>query len=186
MPSTRAQFLILTSGIALLAIFLPYVLTLKILRLTPLISSTVNLMWAVDEYMFLSSWLSPSYRDQANALLPDWFATWSRMGSLVLFSSFPFSLGSGIANVLTSRETNAASGALKWYWAGLIFTFAHFLFAPKALKLLAAIRHGEPKGNATESMRLWIAMHSIRIAVADLPAFLAFATALLTTIQEVM
>lgn len=182
--SFAKQLLMLTSGMALLA-FLIHLLPLKLLRLSPFFSATINLMWAADEYMFLSSWLSPSYRNQANALLPAWFATWGPMGTLVLFSSFPFSLCTGIANILTSRETSRLNDASKWYWAGLAFTLAHFGFAPKALGLLAAIRKGEPKGNATESMRQWIAMHLLRVAIADFPAFVFFGTALLTAIQEV-
>jgi hypothetical protein len=86
---------------------------------------------------------------------------------------------------MTSRETSSASGALKWYWAGLAFTLADFGFAPKALGLLAAIKKGEPKGNATESMRQWIAMHLLRVVVANFPAFVCFGTALVTAIQEV-
>jgi len=179
------QLLLLISGITFLAILLPYLLPLKLLRLFPLLSATVNLMWAADEYMFLSSWLSSTYRTQANALLPAWFATWGRMGSYVLFTSFPLSLGSAIANIVTSRQMSSASGALIWYCAGFMFTTVHFAFGPKALGLLAAIRNGEPKGNATESLTSWIEMHLIRVVVADLPAFLCFVMALLTAVQKV-
>jgi hypothetical protein len=179
------QLVILLSGIAIIAVLLPRLVPLNLLRLTPLITSTINLMWAADEYMFLSSWLSTSYREQAQKLLPLWFATWGPMGSKVLFSSFPFSLGAVIGNILTSRDTIAASGALKWYWAGLIFTMVHFVFAPKALRLLAAINKAAPAGSPTESLRHWIAMHLIRVVTADATAFLAYATAVRTTMQVV-
>lgn len=185
MSSFIQQLVILLSGISLIAALLPRLAPLSFLRLAPLITSTINLMWAADEYMFLSSWLPTSYREQAQTLLPLWFATWGPMGSMVLFTSFPFSLGAGIANILTSQDTNAASGALKWYWAGLFFTMVHFCYAPKALGLLAAIRKPPPAGNPTESMRQWIAMHLLRVVTADAPAFLSFATAVLTSIQLV-
>jgi len=61
----------------------------------------------------------------------------------------------------------------------------HFFYAPRALRLLAAIRKPPPAGNPTESMRQWIAMHLIRVVTADAPAFLSFATAVLTAIQVV-
>jgi hypothetical protein len=185
MSSFPQQLVILLSGITIIAILLPHLVPLNLLRLVPLITSTINLMWAADEYMFVSSWLSTSYREQAQKLLALWFATWGPMGSKVLFSSFPFSLGAGIANVLSSRDTIAASGALKWYWAGLFFTMVHFGFAPKALGLLAAIKKVAPAGNPTESLRQWIAMHLIRVITADTPAFLSYATAVLTTMQVV-
>ncbi|CAJ2508286.1 Uu.00g094720.m01.CDS01 [Anthostomella pinea] len=186
MSSLARQLLILTSGIALLAIGLPHLLPFSLLRLAPLISSTVNLMWAADEYMFLSAWLPAAYRTDADALLPRWFRVWGPMGSLVLFSSFPFSLGAAIANLLTSRDTSAAVGAAKWYWAGLVFTTAHFGYAPRALRLLKAIRKGkEEGGDPTGSMRRWIGMHLLRVVTADLPAFLCFATAVLSAMRVV-
>ncbi|OBT71248.1 hypothetical protein VF21_09483 [Pseudogymnoascus sp. 05NY08] len=172
---------ILASTFTLLSWILPQDLLLKLLRITPLISSTANLMWAADEYMFLSSWLSPAYRVQANALLPAWFATWGKKGSHVLFSSFPLSLVAGILNIFTSEDVTGKM----WYGAGVAFTFAHFLYGKKALRLLAAIRNGEPKGNATESMREWIEMHLFRVVTADAPAFVSFAGALLMAIPEV-
>jgi hypothetical protein len=184
MPSLLTQLFVLTSGIALLTILLP-LLPLKCLRILPLISSTINLMWAADEYMFLSSWLVPAYQPQADSLLPAWFSTWGPMGSRVLFSSFPFSISSGIANLLTAKWTLKASGALKWYRGGLLFTFVHFWYAPKALGLLGRIRRGEPEGRPTESMRAWIEMHLWRTLTADGPAFLCFAMGAVMAIQDV-
>jgi hypothetical protein len=185
MAGVPQQLMLLLIGIAVIATLLPRLVPLGFVRMLPLISSTVSLMWAADEYMFLSSWLPTAYHEQAQALLPLWFATWGRMANWVLFSSFPISLGAAIANVTTSRATSGASGALMWYYAGLFFTSAHFFYGPKALGLLAAIRKPAPAGNPTASLSQWITMHLTRVVTADAPAFLAFATAVLTSIQVI-
>ncbi|WVF68266.1 hypothetical protein IAT40_003031 [Kwoniella sp. CBS 6097] len=134
---------------ALSGYVVPPLLPVNLLRVVPLISSTLSLQWAVDEYQFLSSWMNPSYRPQADALLPAWFkhgVTWT-------------------------------SGAKPWYAAGVFFAFAHMFFGPKALGLLKKIREGEPAGKPTTSLATWLRMHSIRAFVADLPAVICFAIA---------
>ncbi|KAJ7668314.1 hypothetical protein B0H17DRAFT_1087740 [Mycena rosella] len=152
---------------------------LKLLRIFPVISSTVNLMWALDEYAFLGSWMNPAYRAQADALLPPWFKTWGAKGTWVLITGFPMSLSAGLANAFIHRATLQASGALKWYWLGVGFTVAHFFYGPTALRLLKAIRDGEPDGKPTQSMGQWLRMHATRTATTDLPAFICFTIAAL-------
>ncbi|KAJ7612450.1 hypothetical protein DFH06DRAFT_148892 [Mycena polygramma] len=153
-------------------------LGLKLLRLSPVISSTTSLVWAYDEYAFLSSWvnLNPSYGAQADALLPPWFKTWAPRGTRVL-ASFPLSLLAGVANAFTHRESLQAAGALKFYWLGVFFTVAHFFYARRALRLLKAIREGEPAGKTTVSMAEWLKMHQGRTIIADLPSFICFTIA---------
>lgn len=154
--------------------------TLKLLRLFPVISSTVNLMWAYDEYAFLSSWMNPPYRTQADILLPHWFKNWLQKGTwLPLGLSFPMSIGVGLANIFTHGESLQANGALKWYWLGVGFTAAHFLYGPKAMRLLTDIQAGGSDGKATKPMGEWLTMHLTRIITADLPAFVCFTVAAL-------
>lgn len=182
MAGVLRQLGLLFGAIGLIAVLLPLIVPLTLLRLIPLITSTVSLMWAADEYMFLVSWLPESYRDQAQALLPLWFATWGRMATYVLFGSFSISIGSAIANIRTFTEASPAS---KWYWAGLFFVVEHFAYGPKAVGLLAAIKKPAPQGNPTESMRQWISMHLTRVVTADAPAFLSFAAAVLNAVEAV-
>lgn len=152
----------------------------KLLRLCPVISSTASLLWAYDEYAFFSAWMHPAYRAQADALLPSWFKTWAPKGTRVLFTSFPMSLITGIATTFAHRESLEASGALKWYWLGVFFAFAHFFYGPTALGLLKAIREGEPNGQTTVSMGKWLRMHKLRTITTDLPAFICFTIAAVT------
>ncbi|KAJ7504390.1 hypothetical protein B0H11DRAFT_515606 [Mycena galericulata] len=152
--------------------------TLKLLRIFPVISSTVNLMWAYDEYAFLSSWMNTSYRAQADALLPHWFKTWMYTGTWLPAISFPMSIGVGLANIYRNRES-LPTDALKWYWLGVGFTAAHFLYAPKAIRLLSAIQAGGSDGKTTKPMGEWLNMHITRLMTADLPAFICFTVAAL-------
>lgn len=139
-------------------------------------------MWAFDEYAFLSSWMDPSYRAQADTLLPAWFKTWLSKGTWVLITGFPMSFGAGIANTFTHRAGLQTAGALKWYWLGVAFTAAHFLYAPTAIRLLKAIQAGHPDGQTTKSMGEWLRMHFVRTVITDLPAFVCFTIATLTAV----
>ncbi|KAJ6607516.1 hypothetical protein B0H10DRAFT_2227816 [Mycena sp. CBHHK59/15] len=139
--------------------------SLKFIRICPVISSTVNLMWAFDEYMFLSAWVNPAH-----------------LGPL---DQFPLSVVTGLLNVLTHSDELQAVGALKWYWMAFAFTTAHFFFAPTAIRLLAAIQAGQPDGKPTKSMARWLSMHIFRTAVADLPACLCFIMAAVSAMDVV-
>ncbi|OCF33540.1 hypothetical protein I316_04612 [Kwoniella heveanensis BCC8398] len=181
---------------ALSGYVVPPLLPVNLLRVVPLVSSTMSLQWAVDEYQFLSSWMEPSYRSQADALLPAWFKTWAAQSSTVLFTTFPWSAGAGITNLWLLRNSSFSLGfpfgsgssssaaaisgdgiAKTWYAAGVFFAFAHMFFGPKALGLLKKIREGEPAGRPTTSLATWLKMHTIRAFVADLPAVICFAIA---------
>jgi len=62
---------------------------------------------------------------------------------------------------------------------GVGFTFGHFLFGPKAIRLLTAIQADGSDGRATKPMGEWLGMHITRIFIADLPAFVCFTVAAL-------
>jgi len=170
-----------------LTYLLPKVVPLKLLRLIPVISSTISLQFAYDEYAFLSRWVQPAYRAQADALLPPWFTSWGPWGTKVVFGSFTISIASGLANFLAGREVGEAAAARYWYAAGLGFAAAHLLvWGPTALKLLAKIRKGEPEGRATESMSKWLSMHLTRSILVDLPAVVCFVAGLMSVVDVVM
>jgi hypothetical protein len=67
-----------------------------------------------------------------------------------------------------------AAGAEKWYWCGFAFQFAHFVFAPLAIKLLNEICEDKPKGDVTGTMRKWLRMHLARSFLVDVGAWVFF------------
>jgi hypothetical protein len=148
---------------------------IRILRILPVITTTVSLMFAVDEHIFLGTWMAPTFRDRANAHLPAWFQLWGRRGRWVIILGYPANYALGILNLLVDRRQLKLVGAEKWYWMGLLFSVGHIaIYGKRALGLLADIRGDVPKGNSTYSMGAWLRMHTIRTFTTDLPALACF------------
>lgn len=184
--SAAVQIVGVFLSIAALTVLLPILLPVKLLRLIPVISSTISLQFAYDEYAFLSRWVQPAYRAEADALLPAWFTSWGPWGTNVVFGSFATSLASGLANFLAGRDVQGTAVGRYWYAAGVGFATAHLLvWGPTALKLLAMIRKGEPEGRTTVSMSKWLEMHRSRSFLVDLPAVVCFVAALLSVVDAV-
>ena len=156
---------------------------LNLLRLTPVLTSTANLMYAHDENLFLSGWVQPNYRERANSLLPSWFSHWCPRALLVILTGFPASLISGISSISIKSWSLQQNGAHKWYWAGIAFTLAYFIYGPTALGLLTDIQEDRPKGNSTASLEKWLKMHAVRTFTADIPAWVCFLVGFLRALE---
>jgi hypothetical protein len=157
--------------------------SIRLLRLLPVLSSTVTLMFAVDEHIFLGTWMHPNFRDRANAHLPAWFYNWGRRGRWVIILGYPTNYILGILNLLVARDQLHAARSEKWYGLGLAFSVGHIaIFARRALKLLAEIKNDVPKGNSTYSMGVWLRMNWIRALTTDFPAWVCFVVAALKTL----
>ena len=156
---------------------------LNLLRLAPVLTSTANLVYAHDENLFLSSWVQPNYRDSANSLLPSWFSHFCPRALLVILIGFPASLVSAISNIYIENWALHGNGAKRWYWAGVAFTLAHFVYGRTALRLLDDIQEDRPKGNSTASMEKWLRMHRMRTFTADVPAWICFLVGFLNTLE---
>lgn len=157
--------------------------SVRLLRLLPVLSSTVTLMFAVDEHIFLGTWMHPAFRDRANAHLPAWFYHWGRRGRWIIILGYQANYSLALLNILLYRGQLHAAGSEKWYWLGLMFSVGHIaIFARGALKLLAEIKGDVPKGNSTYSMGVWLTMNWIRALTTDLPAWVCFIVAALKTL----
>ncbi|KAF4634782.1 hypothetical protein G7Y89_g3307 [Cudoniella acicularis] len=157
--------------------------SLRVLRLLPVLTSTILLMFALDEHIFLGTWMEPTFRDRANAHLPVWFQHWGRRSRYVIILGYPGTYVLAVLNLIIGRNEMVAVGGDKWYWLGLMFSAAHIVFyARKALKLLAEIKADIPKGNPTYSMGVWLKMNWTRALLTDLPAWICFIVAALKTL----
>ncbi|KAF7949817.1 uncharacterized protein EAE97_003326 [Botrytis byssoidea] len=149
--------------------------SLRVLRLLPVITSTAVLMFAVDEHIFLGTWMAPTYRARANMHLPSWFQLWGRRGRWVILLGYPGTCVLGVLNLLIGRPQLKVVDAQKWYAMGLLFSVAHVaIFGKRALKLLAEIKEDVPEGNSTFSMAAWLRMHVVRTCTTDFPALVFF------------
>ncbi|KAN0120303.1 hypothetical protein V8E51_002511 [Hyaloscypha variabilis] len=156
--------------------------SIRLLRILPVINSTVQLQFAVDEHIFLGTWMNPNFRDRANAHLPAWFTNWGKRGTWVIIVGYPINYSLALLNLMVSRGQLHAAGSERWYWLGLMFSVGHMLFGPTALKLLAEIKNDIPKGNSTYSMGVWLKMNWIRALITDFPALVCFTVAALKTL----
>ena len=164
----------------------------NLLRVVPLISSTVSLQWAVDEYQFLSSWTDLSDASTAattgtgdsdiDRTLSGWFRLWGKKGTRVLMTSFPSSIGFGLANVLSLHNNPLSldiTNARTLYALGSVFALGHMVYGRKALGLLKEIREGGEDKTSVKSLKDWLAMHTLRSFTTDTWAVVCFAGALM-------
>ncbi|KAF7928649.1 uncharacterized protein EAE98_005705 [Botrytis deweyae] len=149
--------------------------SIRALRLLPVLTSTAVLMFAVDEHIFLGTWMAPTFRERANVHLPSWFQLWGRRGRWVILLGYPGTYVLGMLNLLVARPRLKVAGVEKWYAMGLLFSVAHIaIFGKRARKLLADIKGNVPRGNSTRSMGAWLRMHTIRTFMTDVPALVFF------------
>ena len=175
--------------------------SLRLLRLLPALSSTLTLMFALDEHLIFGTWMHPSLRARANTHLPAWWTRGGLRWRWVIILGYPVNYILGILNLLASvsppprwdhhhhqqqllQEVTTGGGGSwssfkSWYALGLMFSVAHMLYARMALRLIADIENGVPRGNVTESMAGWLKMNWVRALTTDLPAWVCFVTAAL-------
>lgn len=161
-----------------------------LLRLIPLVSSTIALQFAYDEYTFLSNFTqpaissSPTLSSHAASVLPVWFKRWGGLwghGVWVILICFPVTIISGLANYASlgpmplMKYPSHLLSTRGWYAAGTLFATAHLLgWGNKALGLLERIWRDEPEGSAMPALEEWLEMHWTRSWAVDVPAFLCF------------
>lgn len=151
---------------------------LRLLRLSPALCSSMVLMFALDEHLIFGTWTTPSVRPLANATLPAWWTRGGQRWRWVLIIFYPVNYVLGILNLVLAPAQGSAT-ATAWYKWGLFFTVAHMFFVPMALRRIAAIERGVPKGNVVRSMEAWLRMNWVRALVTDLPAWVCFIVAAL-------
>lgn len=152
---------------------------IRLLRLLPALSSSMTLMFALDEHLIFGTWVHPSLRKQANTHLPSWWTQGGLRWRWVLIIIYPVNYIAGILNLLLVSDDSYKTGSRKWYMLGLGFSLAHMLFVRMALGLIADIENDVPRGNVTRSMAGWLRMNWIRALTTDLPAWVCFVTAAL-------
>lgn len=153
-------------------------MAVRLLRLLPVLSSGVTLMFAVDEHIFLGTWTRPTLRDRANDNLPAWFQLWGRRGRWPIILGYPINYSLALLNLAVAR--NELHGSAKWYFLGFLFSLGHIaIYAKGAPKLLADIKNDVPRGNNTYSMEVWLKMNLVRALTTDLPAWVCFIVAAL-------
>lgn len=156
---------------------------LKLLRLAPLVTTTSSLTFAWDEHWYLSGFLRPEHRQHSEAMLPSYFRRFFEQGIYIIAGLNMLTIGTSIANLLLidrDAPSHAPSGKC-FYWAGLSFTIAHFIFAPLVAYPIRDIIEDRSQGKSTGILKRWLEIHHIRVLVVNLPGWASFLAAVLTT-----
>ena len=172
------------------------ILGLQLLKLTPVITSTINLQFANDEWQFLTPWVETYAQDTslARQVLPGWASKWQSRGLWQALICLPLPIMSGIGMHFALRPGNASSilrdpllaewrgpaiEAARWYLVGSGFALLHFAFGSTAMRLLGQMKGAEKseRERNVESVAEWLDMHRLRTIVSDLPAFACFLAA---------
>lgn len=143
---------------------------INLLRLAPLVTSTCTLMYAFDEYMFLSTFLHRDHRKQSNAILPSWFKRWFEKGIFVVVGLNAATIIITLFNIFSAYNQEIR----KWYWAGLGFTIAHLAFVPVIMYPIRDIIEDRSHGQSTRDLQRWINIHLLRVLIADLPGWASY------------
>ncbi|KAL4954424.1 hypothetical protein BDW69DRAFT_163231 [Aspergillus filifer] len=165
---------------------------LRLVRVAPLITTTASLMFAWDEHWFLSGFLShkfnaeadPDYQEHSEALLPRYFRRFFEQGIFIIAGLNCCTLTSSIANLVLSRRASTSQSAVttRLYAAGLGFTVLHFLFVPLVAYPIRDIMEDRSKGETRKDLKKWIDIHRVRVLIADLPGWMSFLTAVLSSV----
>ena len=156
---------------------------LKLLRIAPLLTSTSSLVYAWDEHFFLSGFAHLEHKEETNKILPSYFRRFFNQGIYIVVGLNTLTISTAVSNLLTDRPVLDRLQSSRWYWAGLGLTACHFAFVPFIAEPIRDMFEGRSKGNSTKDLQRWLDIHRIRVLVADLPAWVSFLGAVLSTIS---
>ncbi|KAI0399503.1 hypothetical protein F4802DRAFT_602938 [Xylaria palmicola] len=152
---------------------------LVLLRVAPVLTSTMAMRYAHDQWLFLDNLLAPPHRDKANEIVPSYFKTFFMRGIWDIGILYTLTMATGITNL----STRTAGAAWKWYAAGTALAVAHMAFVPFVMYKVKGLIDDEPKGRGNETLRKWLDVHTLRSCVADVPAWACFVIACLKSLQ---
>ncbi|KAL4897745.1 putative integral membrane protein [Aspergillus ambiguus] len=154
---------------------------IRLLRVAPLASSTASLIYATTELIVNNGLLQPEIRPASNRILPRWYSYMFHRGIWIVVGLNMTTVWSSIASLwLDSRRSNARPSS-PFYWVGLAGAVGHLLFVPWVATPIQNMVEDRNEQGATCEMEKWLSVHRVRMLVADLPAWLAFVAAIMTT-----
>ncbi|KAJ5297390.1 hypothetical protein PENANT_c005G09616 [Penicillium antarcticum] len=168
-------------------IFNPQIL----LQTIPLATSTGTLAHAILEHITFNAFLTPSIRQPSDTILPTWFERVFKRSVWTVLALNMSTISSAAATLFMNRYRPSQSRPLQttfFYWVGLVGAIGHLAFVPFVAGPVQRIfedsavkeDQGESGVGATVDMERWLSVHRVRMALADLPAWIAFCGAILT------
>ncbi|KAH7035917.1 uncharacterized protein B0I36DRAFT_319377 [Microdochium trichocladiopsis] len=159
-----------------------------LLRVAPLITSTMAMRFSHDQYFMLDALLAPEHRNRANDLVPSYFRAFFSKGIWDIAALYTLTTATGLANILgagNAAGVSPSSSARGWFIAGTTLAVLHMAFVPKIMWPVDALLKDEPKGHGNENLRKWLNVHVVRSWCVDIPAWACFVVACLQSLQVV-
>ena len=166
---------------------------IKILRVAPLLTTTSSLVYAWDEHWYLSGFLhsNTKHETEIEKIFPTYFRRFFEKGIFVLLGTGAITISTSIGNLFSLNDNGGGlapdSSSRLFYWAGLGFTLAHFLFVPVIAYPIRDIvedrRDSTGKSTVIGNLKKWLDIHRVRTLLADFPAWLSFLGGLLLSVK---
>ncbi|WYZ38318.1 hypothetical protein EsH8_III_000232 [Colletotrichum jinshuiense] len=138
---------------------------MSILHLVPVVSSTITLWLAVDQYLFLGIFLNKKVEPNTKDVLTPY---WNRMIDTVvpvIIAPLLVTMASTATILATSSEELLRDkGSFSWYIASTALAASHFAFVPIIMPKIRGLQNG----GLTPELRRWMRVHIIRSFTVDL------------------
>ncbi|EFQ34564.1 hypothetical protein CGRA01v4_13935 [Colletotrichum graminicola] len=142
---------------------------MSLLYFVPVVSSTVTLWLAVDQYLFFGIFLNKKVEPSTKDVLTPY---WNRMIETVvpaIIAPLLVTVASTTAILsTTSEELLREKGSFPWYIASTALAASHFAFVPIILPKIRGIQNGA----LTPGLRRWMRIHIVRSVTVDLLAWI--------------
>lgn len=153
-----------------------------LLRLAPLVTSSMSLWYCVDQYTFFRAFTVPSNREKGSAILPGY---WNAIFTPAVGAIFAL-YSATIAGAWANRYWGGSQDLDGWYNLGILFSVGHFLFVPLVAPKIKAMQEDRSKGKENwKHMEAWLRVHVTRSLLVDLPGWLCFVAAAMSALEVV-
>ncbi|KAI0636745.1 putative integral membrane protein [Trametes polyzona] len=151
---------------------------IRLLRAVPLVSSTASLIYATTELIVNGAFLLPEIRAGSDKVLPRWY---HHVFNRAIFIVVGLNLTTVTTTITCLWLDRGKSTRSPFYWAGLAGAIGHMVFIPWVAGPIQRMVEDRNEKGATHEMERWLSVHRVRMLVADVPAWLSFIGAVLTT-----
>lgn len=159
---------------------------IRLLQIAPFASSTGTLAHATVELIANSGLLIPRIRAESDSLLPTWYDHMFGKGVWSVLALNATTITTSAATIYLNSERNDLQ-TTAFYWIGLLGAISHLAFVPfvagpvqRIVNYQTERKRGDVLDTPSRQMERWVAVHKVRMLVADLPAWIAFAVAVMT------
>ena len=103
-----------------------------LLRIAPLVTSTIAMRFSHDQFFMLGALLAPEHRNRANDLVPSYFRAFFSKGIWDIATLYTLTTATGLTNIFGAAGVLGVTGTARgWYVAGTALAVAHMAFVPK-------------------------------------------------------